>query len=116
GSWQIIQVDVWDNTMTEPDVTTTYPENDFYHFYIKTVQIGQVLVSSNYGDNYLNGEFSFSSLVQAETERVAFVTGGIAEGTVWTVVENEKKRQVWLRSYGSENFQITMEKCDCVLP
>lgn len=116
GTWQIVQVETWNNTEENPVVNTTYPENDFYHFYIRTEMIGTVLVDYNAGDNYLNGNFSFSSRVEAETERVSFVTGGLAEGTVWTVVENKFNKQVWLRVYGDDNMQITLERCNCELP
>lgn len=115
GKWQVIQYEKWDNTQANPSIETEYPEDYFYHFYYKSVDLPGGAAAFEYGDFYVDGELIFTNTVEAETERVSF-PGGLGEGEVWTVEKNKRNEQVWLRMSGTEAVRITLKPCSCTLP
>ncbi|WP_417264733.1 hypothetical protein [Brumimicrobium sp.] len=116
GSWKVEQVEVWENTEENPNILTSHPTNDFFHFFIHTQLIADIEVDLEFGSFYTNGMFSWKSKVESETERVSFVTGLVGEGDVWTVELNKKNKQIWSHVNGSVSTRITLKKCNCEFP
>lgn len=109
GTWRITQIETWDATMADPNVTVTYPNDAFYHFYIKTKYISGTDVQLDYVDYFENQSLDFHSTVSAQEERVVF-EGLVGGGTVWTVIKNTRKEQVWLYLWDGQVTQITLKK------
>lgn len=116
GMWQVEKMEASTNDSENPTVTTTEPENDFFHFYIRTSQISGVLVEIATVDIYIDGAFNSSFPVAAETERVVFEGVSIGTGTVWTVIENKNNRQIWELNENNATTRIYLKRCDCGLP
>lgn len=115
GKWKVVQYEKWDNTELNPTRDITYPNDYFYHFYFKSIDLLAGAGIFAYGDFYVDGVLNFSNSVEAETERVSFPVG-LGDGEVWTVETNQLKKQVWTKMEGNEATRITLERCDCALP
>lgn len=115
GKWTVVKIEKWKNNTQYPTVEVEYPEQVFYHFYMKSIILPAGAGSFETGDFYVNGQLVFSNKVEAETERVSFPTG-LGEGEVWTVEVNKRNKQVWLRMFNDDAVRIEMKPCNCSLP
>lgn len=115
GIWKIESYTDYDNSIADPTKTTTVPEDHYFEFYIRTIEVGGVLIDVASVNIYQGGSVVVNDC-EAEKERVVFRLNEIFGGTVWTVLENEPTRQVW--SYTQENStrEMTLSKCNCELP
>lgn len=115
GTWRIVKIETWDATVANPTVTTTNPQDAFYHFYIKSSYISGTAVQLDYVDYFENQSLDFHSMVSAQKERVVF-EGTLGGGTVWTVIKNKRNEQVWLYLWDGQVMQITLKKEDIEIP
>lgn len=115
GTWDIVKIETWDATQTSPTISESTPTNTFYHFYIKTEYINGTDVQVDVVDYFEGESLDFHSTISAQEERVVF-EGSLGGGTVWTVIENKRKKQVWLHIAGGQATQITLEKEDRTIP
>lgn len=115
GTWRIVTIDTWDATVENPVVTSTNPSDAFYHFYIKSKYISGNVVQLDYVDYFENQNLDFNSTISAQEERVVF-EGALGSGTVWTVIKNKRKEQVWLYLWNGQVTQITLKKEDFEIP
>lgn len=115
GTWRVVKIETWDATVTNPTVTTTNPSDAFYHFYLKTKYISGTDVQLDYVDFFKNQSLDFHSTISAQEERVVF-EGLVGSGTVWTVIKNERKEQVWLYIWDGQVTQITLKREDIKIP
>lgn len=118
GSWKVEEVETFSANSSEPTITKSNPSNDFFHFYIGSKYLFGDIADFAYGSFYSNDYFNWSSKIDAESDRVAFVTGFVGEGTVWTVEVNKRTKQVWNSIDVNTNIvtRITLKKCDCEFP
>ena len=115
GTWRIVKIETWDATVPNPNITETYPDDAFYHFYIKTKYIAGTDVQLDYVDYFENQSLDFHSTISAQKERVVLesLVGG---GTVWTVIENNRKKQLWMYLWDGQVTQITLKKEPIEIP
>jgi len=117
GSWKVEQVETWNANEADPKTTFYYPENDFYHFYVTSNYLFGDIADFSYGSFYSNDVFQWKTHIEAETDRVSFVTLFVGEGTSWTVEVNKRNKQVWNCLNPNNTFtRITLKKCDCEFP
>lgn len=118
GSWKVEKVETFDASLTDPTISITNPSNDFFHFYIGSKYLFGDIADFAYGSFYSNDTFDWTSKVDAESDRVSFVTGFVGEGTVWTVEVNKRKKQVWNTIDVNTKIvtRLTLSKCDCEFP
>lgn len=115
GIWKIDSYTDYDNSIADPTKTTTVPEDHYFEFYIRTVEVGGVLIDVASVNIYQGGSVVVNDC-EAEKERVVFRLNEIFGGTVWTVLENEPTRQVWSYTQENNTREMTLSKCNCELP
>jgi hypothetical protein len=115
GIWKIDSYTDYDNSIANPTKTTTYPTDHYFEFYVRTKEITAVLIDVASVNIYKGDTVSVFDC-EAEKERVVFRLNEVFGGTVWTVLENERTFQVWSYTEGNTTREMTLSKCDCVLP
>ena len=116
GTWKVEKYEINDNTQTNPEITITEPEDDFFHFYIlSTIAYGNLIDISTV-DVYINDKLVQSNKVAAERERVIFEGLNPLSGTVWTVEVNRPNTQIWVKTDGDETMRIFLRRCNCTIP
>lgn len=118
GSWKVEEVETYDASINNPSINISNPPNDFYHFYIDSKYLFGDIADFAFGSFYSNDMYNWKSKIDAESDRVAFITGFVGEGTVWTVEVNKKNKQVWNHIDANTKIvtKITLKKCDCEFP
>lgn len=115
GVWKVESYVDFDNSIANPDKVTTTPQNTYMEFYIVTKEVGSVLIDVASVSVFVDSLVTVYDC-EAEKERVVFRQNEIFGGTVWTVLENERKRQVWSYTIGDSTREMTFVKCDCDIP
>lgn len=115
GIWKIDSYTDYNNSIADPTKTTTVPEDHYFEFYIRTIEVGSVLIDVASVNIYQGGSVVVNDC-EAEKERVVFRLNETFGGTVWTVLENESTKQVWSYTEGNNTREITLSKCNCELP
>ncbi len=117
GTWELVEVQNFDNSVANPTITTTQPTSKtVYHYYMRTILISSVIIDVPTVTIYYDQNLGPIYEVEAELERVVYRAGEIFGGTVFTVLENKPNRQVWTYTEGSTTTQYTFEKCKCEIP
>lgn len=116
GTWEIVSITTKDNADKSSEKQDITPDDAFYHFYLKTVEISGVLVDKNYAVRYTDGSPTKASDIEAEPLRVVFTNGQVLGGEVWTVKINKPRTQEWVFVSGSTTTTMLLEKCNCEIP
>lgn len=116
GTWKVEKYEINDNTLQDPEITITEPENDFFHFYILSSMAFNTLIDISTVDVYINDTLVQSNKIAAERERVIFEGLNPGTGTVWTVEHNKPNTQIWVKTEGDETMRIYLKRCNCAIP
>lgn len=116
GTWQVTKIEQWNALDANPNVSESFPENNFFYFYERSKIVFGELIRLDYGEYYEANTLSMEATVSAQKERVVFEGINVGDGVVYTVEKSGIRKMIWLRMENDQATRYYLEKCDCIVP